>query len=152
MAQTKFRGEQIRFETSASNIKADGAASAGSLSTIARADHVHPNGDTGWINLTLLNGWQVYTAWGGSAAYRKVGKVVTVRLYCIYNTSNKSARQDAIATLPAGFTYNTEYYSIAQEPNTGIHCILRLNYNDIRNDTAYTANTVITTIFTYITD
>jgi len=30
------------FETSASNIKADGIASVGSLSTIARADHVHP--------------------------------------------------------------------------------------------------------------
>ena len=30
------------FETSASNIKPDGTASAGSLSTIARADHVHP--------------------------------------------------------------------------------------------------------------
>jgi len=31
------------FETSASNIKADGIASVGSLSTIARADHVHPS-------------------------------------------------------------------------------------------------------------
>lgn len=30
------------FETSASNILTDGAASVGSLSTIARADHVHP--------------------------------------------------------------------------------------------------------------
>ena len=30
------------FETSASNIKADGTASVGSLSTIARADHIHP--------------------------------------------------------------------------------------------------------------
>ena len=31
-----------QFETSASNIKADSTASVGSLSTIARADHVHP--------------------------------------------------------------------------------------------------------------
>ena len=30
------------FETSASNIKTDGEASVGSLSAIARADHVHP--------------------------------------------------------------------------------------------------------------
>ncbi len=47
------------FETSASNIKPDGTASAGSLSTIARADHIHPqelisvaNGGTGRPTLT----------------------------------------------------------------------------------------------------
>ena len=50
------------FETSASNIKADGIASVGSLSTIARADHVHPqelisvaNGGTGRSTLTVDN-------------------------------------------------------------------------------------------------
>ena len=37
---------QIDFETSASNIKANGTASVGSLSTVARADHVHPSDTT----------------------------------------------------------------------------------------------------------
>ena len=67
------------IETSASNIKADGTASAGSLSTIARADHVHPYDDTGWINLTLLNGWAVYTDWNGIAKYRKIGNFVEIK-------------------------------------------------------------------------
>lgn len=34
---------QVDFETSASNIKGNGTASVGSLSTVARADHVHPS-------------------------------------------------------------------------------------------------------------
>ena len=33
----------LNFETSSSNIKMDGTASVGSLSTVARADHVHPS-------------------------------------------------------------------------------------------------------------
>lgn len=51
-----------QFETSASNIKPDGTASIGILSTIARADHVHPqelisvaNGGTGRSTLTVDN-------------------------------------------------------------------------------------------------
>jgi hypothetical protein len=42
------------FETSASNIKADGIASVGSLSTIARADHVHPSSSGGGADVISI--------------------------------------------------------------------------------------------------
>jgi hypothetical protein len=81
MAQTKLRDDQMEFsttdghdhdgsnskkiayanltgtptfETSASNIKADGIASVGSLSTIARADHVHPSSSGGGADVISI--------------------------------------------------------------------------------------------------
>lgn len=46
----------INFETTASNIKMNGTAGVGSLSTVARADHVHPS-DTSKVPVTRqING------------------------------------------------------------------------------------------------
>lgn len=46
----------LNFETSSSNIKMDGTASVGSLSTVARADHIHPS-DTSRVPTTrTVNG------------------------------------------------------------------------------------------------
>lgn len=39
-------GPTLSFETTSSNIKANGAASAGTLSTVPRADHIHPTDST----------------------------------------------------------------------------------------------------------
>ena len=45
------------FETTASNIKANGTASVGVLDTLARADHVHPNTSvTNKTNIKAING------------------------------------------------------------------------------------------------
>lgn len=42
----------VNFETDASNIKMDGTASVGTLSTLARADHVHPS-DTSKVSTAV---------------------------------------------------------------------------------------------------
>ena len=86
------------FETSTSNIKADGAAAVGSLSTVPRADHVHPDGDTGWITATLINGWASYNSSIG-LKYKKVGKVVTVH----WLLTPSSATSNIVAVLPSGY-------------------------------------------------
>ncbi|HXA33028.1 MAG TPA: hypothetical protein VNV87_12270 [Acidimicrobiales bacterium] len=53
-----------------------------------------PLGDTGWANLTLINGW---TDSGGWARYRRVNGIVYVQV----SADGGSANQ--LATLPAGF-------------------------------------------------
>lgn len=94
------------FETSTSNIKPDGTASVGTLSTVARADHVHPlNLETEATNIKPLDiaasvgvldtiaradhvhpdgdtGWiqaTLINSFVGSAYYRKVGKIVFMK-------------------------------------------------------------------------
>ena len=123
------------FETSASNIKADGTASAGSLYTVPRADHVHPDNDSGWINITSFqNGWQVYTPWNGFVRYRKIGKIGILDIHCLYNTSNKSARGGTILTLPAGYQCYGEVYGISIAPLSGVKTVLRFVNGALDND------------------
>lgn len=105
--------------------------------------------DTGWVNLTLLNGWSLYTPWGGSAKYRKIGNFIAIQLYCIYNTSAKGSREAPIANLPAGYGIYGEIYVNAQNPTIGTHCQIRLSGLQIDNDTPYTANTILLAHFFY---
>ena len=145
--------DEIAFETSASNIKADGAASVGSLSTIARADHVHPDDDSGWINITSFqNGWQVYTTWGGFVRYRKIGKIGVLYVNNLYNTSNLSARAGSILTIPAGYRYNGEVFGISVAATGGVKSVLRLLNGTLDNDTAYTANDKLILMLFYLID
>ena len=102
------------FETSASNIKADGAAAVGSLSTIPRADHVHPDGDSGWITATLINGWASYGTIG--LKYKKVGKVVTVH----WLLDPASATGHIVAVLPSGYRPNSGGYCGAHGANMSV--------------------------------
>lgn len=46
----------LNFETSSSNIKMDGTASVGSLSTVARADHIHPSDTSRVPTSRTING------------------------------------------------------------------------------------------------
>jgi hypothetical protein len=52
MAQTKLRGTQITFDTSASSLKTSGSASVGVLDFLPRIDHVHPGREVLTANRT----------------------------------------------------------------------------------------------------
>lgn len=88
------------FETSASNIKADGTVSVGSLSTIPRADHVHPLDITEWYTVSSLsNSWEIYgSPYGSSVRYRRIGRVVYLS-----GVVRNGILGGAIFTLPSGF-------------------------------------------------
>lgn len=103
------------FETSASNIKADGIASVGSLSTLARADHVHPDNDSGWIDMTLLNGWAIYPS-TGFAKYRKIGKTVYVEAYLLPT----NASSNVFTKLPIGYIQSNNMMPIVGMKQKGI--------------------------------
>lgn len=78
-AHIAIDGIEIPFETNLANIMPDGAsASVGTTDTVARSNHVHPDGDTAWIYPTLLNGWENYGAAYAPIRYRKIGKTVYI--------------------------------------------------------------------------
>ena len=87
------------FETVTTNIKPAGTASVGVLDTVARADHVHPIEDTGWIAPTLLSDWENFGAEFSIAGYRKIGSVVYLRGVL----RNGSAASAIFFTLPSGY-------------------------------------------------
>ena len=128
------------FETSASNIKADGTASVGSLSTLARADHVHPNNDTGWISVTLENSWTVYTDWAGRFQYRKLfGGIVMLKLIAVYNASNQSAG-NILTTLPANYYPVNDLHIATYATNGAFDSVLQIQNGVVKLKTAYTAD------------
>lgn len=110
------------FETSATNIKMDGTANVGSLSTIPRADHIHPR--------------SIFTYYATNTGTQTSG--LTDGSTVVYNslTSDSSANAPAISlasnnfTLPTGFKYEFLGSTSAQYDSTsGSYCRIRL-YNN----------------------
>lgn len=80
------------FETSTSNIKMDGTASVGSLSTIARADHVHPHDTSKQDVLTSANA-------GANVTISTVNNVLTISATDTTYTSESAAQGGTTVSL-----------------------------------------------------
>jgi len=104
------------FETSASNIKPDGTASAGSLSTIARADHIHPE-------IRLLD---------NDGAHNSIWRGLSL------GTSVTTAQWTAISNGTFEDMYIGDYWTI----NSVVWRIAAFNYFYNCGDTAFTSNHV----------
>lgn len=97
---------------------------------------MHPDNDSGWIDITLLNGWAVY-ATGGFAKYRKIGKIVFVELYL----SPTNATNNNLCTLESGIrtTLNRVVASGYKAKGSTLTNIISLIYSNgiIVPETAY---------------
>jgi hypothetical protein len=74
----------------------------GSSALASRADHAHKVADTGWLNVTLLNGWTLYTDsnFGNTnALYRRIAGIVFMRGLIV----STSASSGTAFNLPVGF-------------------------------------------------
>lgn len=131
-------GGSVNFETNPANIKPDGTASVGALDTVARADHAHPDGDTGWINVSLGTGWT------GSIKYRKIGEIVNVIMWGVKKDSTIAA-WEAAANLPVGYRpANNMMFPALQEIAHGTYTMAILFDGSIRNQgTTIPANVLL---------
>lgn len=101
------------------------AAAVGTALLAAKGDHRHKLGDSGWLNLTLINGWVNYdVASFGPSQYRKIGGVV----FCRGLVKSGTASSD-IATLPVG--YRPGYIHIYPAENSGAYTRLDILANGI---------------------
>lgn len=89
---------------------------------VVRGDDVRVS-DTGWTNVTLVNGW---SGGGSTPRYRRVGRVVYIEGMVSGGTSN------TIFTLPAGFRPTQDNLSFA--------------YSDVGGVTVWTSGSVLGTV------